>query len=242
MRIIKTSSWQELCKKHDIPFFHITEFHKIPDGIKCVLVTGDNTFIHKKHGIESVAYGNRNSPYIEDVKFPDSLIFSTNASIWHEKVIPIPLGVLDFKPADIKTDFFTEKNITLYANFNEWCDRHLVRKTLEDRKYITWRRYSDDDAQEKYIADLRTSNFVISPFGNGFDCYRVWETIYSGAIPIVPRCVLFERFNTLPIIMLDHWDALSVKTLQQKYSDLKARGASSEQADLDYWEQIIVEA
>jgi hypothetical protein len=33
-----------------------------------------------------------------------------------------------------------------------------------------------------------------------------------------------------------------VKTLQQKYSDLKARGASSEQADLDYWEQIIVEA
>jgi hypothetical protein len=42
--------------------------------------------------------------------------------------------------------------------------------------------------------------------------------------------------------MLDDWSNLQIEIIQQKYDDLKARGGTYDKADLDYWEQIIVEA
>jgi hypothetical protein len=244
MRIIRTTSWHELAEKHDIPIFNMADLHKIPDGIVCILITGDNGFYHKENRIECRSVGDsKKLPYISDVKFPNSLIFSTNASIWHPNIIPIPIGVMGFDESQIKQDSFgVEKTITCYANFNLWCERRKVKKALERHDFIYWQRYEGENAQEKYIADLCNSNFVISPFGNGMDCYRVWESIYCGAIPIVPRCVLFERFQGLPIIMLDSWDNLTIEKIQQYYDNLKARGGSYDYCDLDYWEKKILSA
>jgi hypothetical protein len=242
MRIIKTTSWKEIAEKNDIPIFNITEFHKIPDGITCILTTGDNCFYHKQNKIECKSMGDqRKTAYISDVKFPDSQIFSTNASIWHPNVTPIPLGVLDFDESILKQDSFgIEKPIVCYGNYNQWCGRDRVTKALKKHDYIYWRWYTDEDAKAKYLADLCNSNFVISPFGNGMDCYRVWESIYCGAIPIVPRCVLFERFSGLPIIMVDGWEHMTVEFIQQQYDNLKAKGGSYDYADLDYWEERIL--
>jgi hypothetical protein len=241
MRIIKTTSWHELAEKHGIPIFNMVDFHKIPDGIVCILITGDNGFYHKGNLIECKSRGAGKMPYISDVKFPNSKIFSTNASIWHPNVIPIPIGVLDLDESVLKQDSFgTEKTIVCYANFNTWCERHKVKKALEEHDFIYWQRYEGENAQEKYISDLCNSNFVISPFGNGMDCYRVWESIYCGAIPIVPRCVLFERFLGLPILMMDRWESFNIQYIQQQYDDLKAKGGSYDYCDLDYWEERIL--
>lgn len=241
MRIIKTTSWQELADKHGIPIFNMQQLHEIPDGITCILITGDNGFSHKNNTIECKSLGEGKLPFVSNVSLPNSTIFSTNASIWHPNVIPIPIGVLDFDESLIKKDSFgVDKPIFCYANFNVWCGRDKVVETLQNFSCIYWKRHEGEDAQEHYINDLLNSNFVISPFGNGMDCYRIWESIYCGAIPIVPRCVLFERFARLPIIMLDSWRSFDPEWLQRQYDDLKARGGSYDYADLDYWEERIV--
>lgn len=241
MRIIKTNSWEILANEHNIPIFHITEFHKIPNGIKCILITGDNSFTHKGNIIQCASHGGRHNPYISDVKIPDSIIFSTNAAIWHPNIIPIPIGVLDFDEKLLKRDTFgVEKSIVCYANFTDWCERSEIIKIAKEEPYILWKRYDGEDSHEKYRADLCNSNFVISPPGNGIDCYRTWESIYSGAIPIVIRNPMYEQWNSLPIIMLDSWKDLQIDIIQQKYDDLKARGGNYDMADLDYWEQRII--
>ena len=242
MRIIKTTSWHELAEKHNIPIFNMSEFHKIPDGITCILITGDNGFYHKQNKIECCSQGDiKKLPYISDVRIPDSTIFSTNASIWHPNVIPIPIGVLEFDESMLKQDSFgIEKTIVCYANFNPWCGRDRVVQAIKHHEFIYWKRHDGPDAHSLYLKDLCNSNFVISPFGNGMDCYRVWESIYCGAIPIVPRCVMYERFVGLPIIMLDSWDNFGTDIIQRYYDDLKAKGGSYDYADLDYWEERIL--
>jgi hypothetical protein len=243
LRVIRTDSWKEVSDRTGVPLFNITEFHKIPDGITCIMTTGDNTLSHIGNAIQSKAEGKRKLPYISNMEFPDSLIYATNASIWHENVVPIPLGCLTFDDSMVKEDQFGQsKRILCYANFTEWCGRDVAVQALKHRDFITWERYSGEDAQASYINDLCDSNFVICPFGNGYDSYRVWESLYCGAIPIVPRCVLFERFEKLPLIMIDDWSLLSLDLIQSKYDDLKARGGCYDQADLDYWEKRIADS
>jgi hypothetical protein len=59
--------------------------------------------------------------------------------------------------------------------------------------------------QQIYFDKLVQSLFVLSPQGNGIDCYRTWESIYAGAIPIVlKRNWAFDDYQ-LPVLAVDDW-------------------------------------
>lgn len=47
--------------------------------------------------------------------------------------------------------------------------------------------------------------FVISPHGSGLDCYRTWEALWMGAIPIVKRSPIDYLYRDLPVVILDDW-------------------------------------
>lgn len=62
---------------------------------------------------------------------------------------------------------------------------------------------------EDYLAVLKRTKLVVSPPGNGADCHRTWEAIYSGAVPVVMRRYWpFHRMK-LPVIEVDDWAELS---------------------------------
>ena len=46
--------------------------------------------------------------------------------------------------------------------------------------------------------------FIFST-GHGMDCYRHYESILFGAIPIVQNSTLFPIFNDSPVYMLQNW-------------------------------------
>jgi hypothetical protein len=54
-------------------------------------------------------------------------------------------------------------------------------------------------------AQLGEYLYWFSPFGNGLDCHRTWEAIYTGSVPIVPRSVLdsFYDLGDLPVLVVD---------------------------------------
>ena len=59
----------------------------------------------------------------------------------------------------------------------------------------------------KYRSFVRSSQFVVSPPGNGADCHRTWEAIYLGAVPIVLR--EFWNFgDDLPVLIVDDYSEI----------------------------------
>lgn len=73
-----------------------------------------------------------------------------------------------------------------------------------------------------YHARLRDSLFVPSPRGNGVDCHRTWEAIYTGAVPVVLRSDWpFEHLD-LPVLVVDAWPD-AVQAIAQDPSGLYSR-------------------
>ena len=56
-----------------------------------------------------------------------------------------------------------------------------------------------------YWSLLARSLFVISPPGNGPDCHRTWEAMYSGAIPIVLEDAWPFKNEPFPALTVQNW-------------------------------------
>ena len=60
----------------------------------------------------------------------------------------------------------------------------------------------------KYKHDLERFVFVLCPWGNGFDTHRIWETLYSGSIPVIKKHKTFEYLEDLPALFIDNYEDL----------------------------------
>jgi hypothetical protein len=59
--------------------------------------------------------------------------------------------------------------------------------------------------------------FEVSPRGNGLDCFRTWEALALGTIPIVktsPLDVLYRAEN-LPVVIVDAWEEINRPNLER---------------------------
>jgi hypothetical protein len=54
---------------------------------------------------------------------------------------------------------------------------------------------------EDFINNLFKIKYVVSPPGNGYDCFRTLEAIYCGAIPIIIDAPWNEPYKSLPAIL-----------------------------------------
>ena len=75
--------------------------------------------------------------------------------------------------------------------------------------------------QEQYLLELQHYKFVLSPPGNGPDAHRTWEALMMGCIPIVLKGPFDEMYSGLPVLMLESWDELTPRTLEQAYTRLR---------------------
>lgn len=121
----------------------------------------------------------------------------------HKKYHPIPLGLNQDKKyyqdmrgfntylTNIREN--TSKTKLLYLNFDD-CqnpERQILKKLLATKNLCSTRGaplpFMD------YLQEMAEYKFALSPRGWGPDCYRTWEALYVGTIPIVRRC----QFDTL---------------------------------------------
>jgi hypothetical protein len=56
--------------------------------------------------------------------------------------------------------------------------------------------------------------FVISPHGRGIDCYRTWEALLMGAIPIVKKSVLDPVYEGWPVVIVEDWREVTHANLE----------------------------
>ena len=126
---------------------------------------------------------------------------------------------------------FTTNNLNLD---NHWVDRVSIKNTLDKRYSMTL--YSSDD----YFKNIGKYKFVISPEGNGQDCYRHYETWISKGIPIIEYNAFIEKkYSTLPILWTRDYAEINDNYLKSVYPGFLAKNYDFRRLLLGYYKKPI---
>lgn len=143
-------------------------------------------------------------------QIPENVVrwYSTNVNIVHPKIVMIPFGVNDEgEGCNIVHNFRTplsEKSDTLYINFTDYTlDRIYLKEKLKDFGFVNFR--ANKIPVSEFYKELSEHKFVLCPFGNGLDCYRIYETLIVGSIPIVKESVFARNLANFgfPVIIIN---------------------------------------
>lgn len=163
--------------------------------------------------------------------------FCTNCDIEDSRVTPIPFGIPDWSEKLINKVEEENRNIGFYLNFqNNTAERTHLKprfRNVENFKVI-----DEEISHEDYINNLYKSIYVPCPSGNGLDTYRVLETIYCGAVPILPTSRWTKAYKNLPVITINNFAWLPKIAEDNGYqvfdSDLE-----NSPADFNYWRAMV---
>ena len=73
---------------------------------------------------------------------------------------------------------------------------------------------------DKYFDEIGKYKFVISPEGNGIDCYRHYETWLSKGIPIMQyNTLMASKYKGLPILWTRDYSEINDNYLNKKYEE-----------------------
>lgn len=184
-------------------------------------------------------------------EIPNNVVhwFMVNCCITDDpRLSGIPFGINN---VDGGQSFFVEyekyqqnqpiRNKIFYANWqfytNERWDLYYFLQQCHQNDYTTIEK---DVPFERYCQMLQTHQFCLCPVGNGFDCYRIWEALYFGCIPIIEFHPAFEYLynSNLPIILTQNLFSMNIELLSRVK---KICENSLELAKLSYWKGIIGE-
>lgn len=133
-----------------------------------------------------------------------------------------------------------QKTGLLYANFRirrySTDHRMATYNILKDKPFCT---ISGPKDFEPFMIETAGFKFAISPLGDMYDCYRHWEALLVGAIPIVQESSLNEVFKDLPVIVTKDYSELTEEFLYQKYNELKNKKFKFEKLYMKYWIDMI---
>ncbi len=158
----------------------------------------------------------------------------------HSKYVPLPLGIMqepkNYKDKASFNDFLQNlrkkpKDMLLYMNFDETLnpERHQLKKQFIDEPYC----FNRDKAIpfEEYLEEMAHYKFALSPRGWGPDCYRTWEALLVGTIPIVVRNQSGQIVTIKTPLRLG---TESTKSVIEKFSAEPQPSASTSQLDTLY--------
>ncbi len=200
-----------------------------PGRVVLVLAPGDASF---------------RASYLPDTKsLPPNIVaaYVTNNEYVSPRVVNLPLGV---RSSNLRAIQFVRQNHKggrdglLYGNFTvndrqyrPQRDHPHIRERLAERlREMPWikldvseEQRSSRDALVAYYREMASHRFVLSPEGNGIDCYRTWESLYLGAIPIVMASTCTSSFADLPILFTDNYSELSEGYLEDRWQAMSQR-------------------
>ncbi|MBI5690281.1 MAG: hypothetical protein HZC55_09280 [Verrucomicrobia bacterium] len=133
---------------------------------------------------------------------------------------------------------FWKSNSTRGRRFGE--TRAQVRQALRRNPNLVWpwRRCS----QVQLFRLWQRYAFVISPHGDGLDCYRTWEAMLAGCIVIVKTSPLDYLYRDLPVVIVGDWAEITRENLAvwaERFGDGFDRRPLHERLSLEYWRRLI---
>jgi hypothetical protein len=208
-----------------------------------------------------------NSDYVIDEVhlrlIPDNLKvwFATNAIVSHPKIVNLPLGIENYKPAlrdghgigydrvKTKDDFISnyvdrQPKSLMYANFNVHTNpnhRTQVRNICIQSPHITWEEPTL--SVEKFFDRVLDFEAVVCAQGNGpGDNHRIYETLYLNRIPITFNKTLYSSLHhNFPVVLLDSTEQLlDYDFMVSEINNKKTKSWDKNMLDLNYWKNLIL--
>lgn len=95
---------------------------------------------------------------------------------------------------------------------DKWGDRERAIRAMPVGLVV----FVEKKEREATWREMIKYRYVLSPFGNGYDCHRVWESLLLGCVPIV--CTNGEReykrlWEGLPVLCVDRWSDVTERVL-----------------------------
>ena len=162
--------------------------------------------------------------------------FATNTQ--SQNVHGLPLGICSKTPLDIVWKSMNkprEEKALVYMNFSIDTypqERQMVWDLFKDKSWVTSEQSISMDI---YFDQLRNHRFVLCPRGYALDTFRLWESIYLGAIPIVKYDITHKDWMDLPILFVNDWNEVTPELL----ASVDMAGRSIEKAKMSYWIHLI---
>jgi hypothetical protein len=224
---------------------------------KFVLVTGDSDLCVPKEVLSKVEMNKLiNSPFL--IKW-----FAQNTKLHYEdKIYQLPIG-LDYHtisgnpnhhwkldgeshlPKDQELTLINIKNNSkpfyerihkIYVNFTVGIDRFNDRNEALTNvpENLTVKNLNFTKRTENWKM-MTNYAFILSPFGNGMDCHRTWESLCLGSIPIVKAVHFKKMFEDLPVLIVNDWKDLTEELLTYTIEDFRTKKFNIKKLKLDYW-------
>ena len=73
----------------------------------------------------------------------------------------------------------------------------------------------------------------------GLDCYRTWEALCLGCIPIICVKEFKTLFNDLPVLIVEDWSEINQELLENTIKDFRNRTFNKNKMTLNYWAKYI---
>ena len=140
---------------------------------------------------------------------------------------------------------FWKRDLTCYINFN-FKNNYMRSRFGYDRyeaitkipKKLTFSEKEEVSRIISWNTQVKYA-FVVSPFGNGFDCHRTWEALLLGCIPIVKTSGLDNLYDDLPVLIVQDWNAITETLLKSTLEDFKKKHEKGkfnyDKLTLKYW-------
>ena len=216
-----------------------------------VLVSGDNDLPVDKKTLGSELENILNNPCL--VKW-----FSQNKDVEHLKLQTLPIGInlynlwtdplqwgggfilpamqeLELKTIAENAPTLSERKPEIFCNWQFSLDRADRRHCLEVIDKSVCHFQSQPTPVTQTWALQSQYQFVLSPHGAGLDCFRTWEALILGCIPIVKKAKMNDVFSDLPVIEVEDWRQLNTLFLVDARSALEKKTFHLEKLTMRYW-------
>ena len=112
-----------------------------------------------------------------------------------------------------------EKTELAYANFdvNSDAERVELARKLKGQPFVA---FGKNKPFMSYLKDMVRCKFTFSPRGYGIDCYRTWEALLVGSIPIIKSSYLDYLYDGLPVLIVKDWNEINEDFLNRKYKQM----------------------
>tara|TARA_A100001015_G_scaffold30928_1_gene34459 strand:- start:10068 stop:11087 length:1020 start_codon:yes stop_codon:yes gene_type:complete len=169
--------------------------------------------------------------------------YSINVDYESSDLIPIPYGVANkYSPKNLFTDDFSfEKKIDyvdskMYINFQKNTNLSERQFLYDHFDQFDWAKIKQPTLKlEDYKKDLAKYRFVLCPWGNGVDTHRVWETLYSGSIPITKYHHTYSTSTELPILFVNDYLDITNDLLNNFYKNIYDKDLNFNKLNIKTW-------
>lgn len=190
--------------------------------------------------------------YLDDEKllawYGKNLVYS------HPKTHTLPLGVINQRDPHERgrsPEYWNnlraskpDKDILCYVNIGVGHKRQArYQNRLDTVNYFNSLPFTTcvgERSWDKYASEMSRSKFVIAPPGEALDTFRLWESLYLGAIPIVTSTPLDPLYKNYPVWVVDDWEEITEEKLNSKWEELSSQFDNCPQLWASWWYKKIL--